>query len=281
MGITVLVTVSDAPFEISVSVRLDETVNGFSVTEAIVVTTAVGRVRSPFRWRGSRFPELSFDPERTVHHVIGDCALRQRPVKLTRERHLERVHVLVVMVWVMIVIVQLVKMVVVVEPEGIRFGERGWWPERLLLSGLRRTPVHIFVGRRRPYDSVQRRELGVGRSGGVETTSSATPASTEEQRSATVRRVLFVVAHRTRCLLAKILLEECLTTATGRLFRAAQEWGCEYLASIKSQFPTTAVLLLLLLVGRGIVIHLQRRRVWSELFQWWIGECQAVYLVTR
>jgi len=44
MGITVLVTVSDAPFEISVSVRLDETVNGFPVTEAIFVTTAVGRV---------------------------------------------------------------------------------------------------------------------------------------------------------------------------------------------------------------------------------------------
>jgi len=279
MGITIiLVTVSDAPFEISVSVRLDKTVNGFPVTEAIVVATAVGRVLSFFRWRGSRVPELPFDPERTVHHVIGDRALRKRPVELARERHLERVHVLVVMVWVMIVVVQLVQMVVV-EPERIRFGERGWRPERLLLSGLRRAPVHIFVGRRWPYDGVQWCELGVGHSGGVETTSA------EEQRSTTVRRVLFVVAHRTRCLLAKILLEECLTTtAAGRLFRAAQERRREYLASIKSQFPATAVLLLLLLlllVGRGIVIHLQRRRVWSELFQWWVGERQAVHLVTR
>jgi len=189
------------------------------------------------------------------------------------------------MVWVMIVIVQLVKMVVVVvvvEPEGIWFGERGWRPERLLLSGLRRTPVHIFVGRRRPYDGVQWRELSVGRRGDIETTSSATSTSTEEQRSTTVRRVLFVVAYRTRYLLAKILLEECLTTAAGWLFRATQEWRREYLASIESQFPATAVLLLLLLlVGRGIVIHLQRRRVWSELFQWWVSERQAMHLVTR
>jgi len=87
-----------------------------------------------------------------------------------------------VMVWVMIVMMQLVQMIVVavaVEPERIRFGERGcWWPERLLLSGLRRAPVHVFVGGRRPYDGIQWRELGVGRSGGVETTSAA--ISTEE-----------------------------------------------------------------------------------------------------
>jgi len=59
--------------------------------------------------------------------VIGDRALRQRPVELAGERHLERVHVLVVMVRVMIVMMQLVQMIVViiVEPKRIRFGERG------------------------------------------------------------------------------------------------------------------------------------------------------------
>lgn len=96
---------SDAPFEISVSVRLDKTVNGFPVAETIVVAAVDGVVvRTAGRPRRPGVPDLSLDSERSVHHVVGDRALRQRPVELARERHLERVHVLV-MVMVQIVIV--------------------------------------------------------------------------------------------------------------------------------------------------------------------------------
>lgn len=165
---------------------------------------------------------------------------------------------------------------VVVKPERVGFGERRRWPERLLLSGLWRAPIHVFVGRRRPYDGVQWRELGVGRSGRVES------SAAEEQRPG---RVLFVVAHRTRGLLAKVLLEERLArTRAGRLFRGAGERGREYLASVVTQFPATAavllLLLLLLVVGlRRVVGLLQRRRVRRELFQRRVGERQAVHLI--
>lgn len=172
-------------------------------------------------------------------------------------------------------------MIVVVEPERVGFGERRRRPERLLLSGLRRAPIHVFVGRRRPYDGVQWRELGVGgRNGRVET--SAAAAAAEEQRSG---RVLFVVAHRTRGLLAKVLLEERLArTRARRLFRGVGERGREYLASVETQFPATALLLLLLLLQlvvalRRVVGLLQRRRVRRELFQRRVGERQAVHLI--
>lgn len=95
---------SDTPFEISVSVRLDKTVNGFPVAETIVVAAVDGVVRTGGRPRRPGVPDLSLDSERSMHHVVGDRALRQRPVELARERHLERVHVLV-MVMVKIVIV--------------------------------------------------------------------------------------------------------------------------------------------------------------------------------
>lgn len=168
---------------------------------------------------------------------------------------------------------------VVVEPERVGFGKRRRWSERLLLSGLRRAPIHVFVGRRRPCDGVQWRELGVGRNGRVET------SAAEEQRPGRAG-VLFVVAHRTRGLLAEVLLEERLArTRSRRLFRGAGERGREYLASVETQFPATAavlllLLLLLLVVGlRRVVGLLQRRRVRRELFQRRVGERQAVHLI--
>jgi len=168
--------------------------------------------------------------------------------------------------------------VIVVKPERVGFGKRRRRPERLLLSGLRSAPMHVFVGRRRPYDGVQWRELGVGRNGRVETSAAA---AAEEQRPGRAG-VLFVVAHRARGLLDKVLLEERLArTRAGRLFRGAGERGREYLVSVETQFPATAaVLLLLLVVGlRRVVGLLQRRRVRRELFQRRVGERQAVHLI--
>jgi len=189
-----LVPVPDAPFEIAILVGLHKTVNGFSVPKpfAAVVVSVVGPVPSAGHKRFLVVVELPLDPERAVHHMVGHRALRQRTVELPGERHLKRIYGLVMVVVDVVTVVQVI-VAVVVEPERVGFGERRRWPERLLLGGLRRAPVHVVVVvvGRRPYDYVRWSESIVVVDCRVETTSTNT--ATEKLRSAA--HVLFVVAH--------------------------------------------------------------------------------------
>jgi len=212
--------VPDAPFEITVPVRLDVTVNGFSV--AVVIVNIVVVVVVGGRPSLVDASELPLDSERGVHHVIGHRALRQRPVELAGERHLERVHILVVVRMMMMAVVGMV-VVVVVEPERVGLGERGRWPDRLLLGRLRCAPVHVVVGRRRAHYGVQRCELVVvGRDGPVE-------IGTAEEHSAA--QVLFVVPHRTGSFLSEIWLERRVSSS--RLFRD-RERRRQYVIGVES-----------------------------------------------
>lgn len=302
---TYLIPVPDAPFEIAVSVSLHVTVNGFPVAETemavvVVVVVVVRRVVPSIIHHRCVFVvvvrfvplQLSLDPDRAVHHVIGHRALGQRSVELSGERHLvERVHVLVQVIGGRVQVMR-VRMIVVVavEPERVGLGERGRRPERLhLLGRLGRAPVHVVVvgrrreRRRRAHDGVQGRELVVV-VGRVETARAA------EERPAA--QELFVVTHcRAGRVRAEFLLEVRLSAA--RLFRgaASRERRRQYFVGVESQLPATAAACavgLLVLVMRRLQLMVigfvrQRGRERRELFERTVVvvvcERQAVHLV--